>query len=369
MENRADETALQLRSASNCTACQASLVESLCALAAERDRTRLGILLAGLLGKALALTHATLFRYVERKDGRFVIPLIEGLDPPRIVNDAYLLTLKHAMALEDAPQLHRCVAGGRTLAERIEGGFACVLPLYRQEQIHLLVEIGRNFPFTRDDLELAQQLVNFFNGHLQLIDYAETDTLTGLYNRKTFDEHLDRVLAHTSGGEEGQSANHSPKRRHSPEHASNWLAIIDIDRFKQINDRHGHLIGDEVLVLLARLMRNAFRLDDQLFRFGGEEFIVVLQASGGQNALNVLERFRRQVETHGFPMVGDVTISIGFTEVTRYDNPPDLIDRADKALYFAKEHGRNRVEHFEALQDAHELSVGRARQASDIELF
>jgi diguanylate cyclase (GGDEF)-like protein len=341
----------------------------LCALAAERDRTRLGILLIGVLSDALALSHATLSRHAVRKDGNFLIPLVDGVNPPQIINDAYLLTLKNAVALADAPLLQRCVAEGRALVDDTEDRSVCVLPLYQQEQIHLLIKIERKHTFSQDELGLAQQLANFFNGHLQLIDYAETDTLTGLYNRKTFDEHLDRVLAHTSAGEDGELSAQLPRRRHAAEHASNWLAIIDIDHFKQINDRHGHLIGDEVLVLLARLMRNAFRLDDQLFRFGGEEFITVLQAGGGQNALNVLERFRRQVEAYAFPMVGDITISIGFTEVTQYDNPTDLIDRADKALYFAKEHGRNRVENFDTLQAAHELSVGRARQASDIELF
>ena len=124
-----------------------------------------------------------------------------------------------------------------------------------------------------------------------------------------------------------------------------------------------------MLLLLAQLMRDSFRMDDQLFRFGGEEFIVLLQPTNRDHATTVLDRFRQRIEAHEFPIVASVTISIGFTAVLPYDSPTDLVDRADKALYFAKENGRNRVDNYEDLCEAGAIAIAPARKTSDIELF
>ena len=89
---------------------------------------------------------------------------------------------------------------------------------------------------------------------------------------------------------------------------SYWLAVIDIDHFKRVNDLSGHLIGDEVLLLLARQMRVNFRFHDQLYRFGGEEFVVLMRCTNHADALAALERFRHQIEIHAFPQVGPITV-------------------------------------------------------------
>jgi diguanylate cyclase (GGDEF)-like protein len=146
-----------------------------------------------------------------------------------------------------------------------------------------------------------------------------------------------------------------------------WLALVDIDRFKAINDGYGHLFGDEVLLLVSRLMQRTFRGADYLFRFGGEEFVIMLEHASQEGARIALERLRQAVELYEFPQVGRVTISIGNTQITEQDVPTTCIQRADAALYYAKEHGRNCVWNFEHLVSIGEL-VAPALSA-DVELF
>ena len=104
-----------------------------------------------------------------------------------------------------------------------------------------------------------------------------------------------------------------------------------------------------MLLRLGELMRKTFRDGDRLFRFGGEEFVVILNAPDEKLAAVSFDRFRGSVENHEFPQVGKVTCSIGFTAVSAMDVPTDVVGRADEALYFAKEHGRNQVCCYEKL--------------------
>jgi diguanylate cyclase (GGDEF)-like protein len=144
--------------------------------------------------------------------------------------------------------------------------------------------------------------------------------------------------------------------------------MLDIDHFKRVNDNFGHLIGDEVLLLLARLMRSTFRFHDQLYRFGGEEFVVLMHCSQNGQAQAAFERLRNNTEQHIFPQVGHITISVGFTEIRRGDTPSGAFERADKAVYYAKEHGRNQVCNYESLIAEGKLAAESAN-IGDIELF
>lgn len=218
---------------------------------------------------------------------------------------------------------------------------------------------------------VVKGLVGLFRNCIAMLDYSEIDTLTGLLNRKTFDEYLINILSHVA--EEGDRLPRSsrlPRRRQGqqPSIDHHWLGVIDIDTFKSINDGFGHLIGDEVLILVANLMKSAFRSHDKLFRFGGEEFVVLLKPTGAANALAIFERFRREVEQFRFPQVGRVTVSAGFTRIGLYDTPSMILDNADNALYYAKEHGRNRVCCFEDLIDAGEV-VKHQVLHTDAEMF
>ena len=143
--------------------------------------------------------------------------------------------------------------------------------------------------------------------------------------------------------------------------------FIDIDRFKSINDSYGHLFGDEVLLLVSQLMKRCFRGADQLFRFGGEEFVVLLDRASDAGAQIVLERLRATIEEYPFPQVGHVTISVGYTQVARHDVSTTCVERADAALYYAKSHGRNNVRNCEALVASGDIAA--KSKDSDVELF
>ena len=196
--------------------------------------------------------------------------------------------------------------------------------------------------------EAVLRLLAFYSNYIALLDYSELDSLTGLRNRKTFDEIFYQLLAKLPDQTELDNAEQE-NRRNTEADPSTWLAIIDLDHFKRINDNFGHLFGDEVLLRLGNLMRANFRKCDYLFRFGGEEFIVVIRPNSQATAIHTLERFRMAVESHEFPQVGKVTCSIGFTRVDSSQAPVEIIGHADQALYYAKDNGRNCVHCYETL--------------------
>lgn len=161
---------------------------------------------------------------------------------------------------------------------------------------------------------------------------AFTDPLTGLFNLRQFWLSLDHELARSR----------RYRRRCS-------LAMVDIDHFKLFNDRHGHLRGDEVLREAAAVFRGSIRTSDIAARYGGEEFVVIMPETDRELALLAGEKLRRAVAEHPFPLRetqpgGLLTVSIGIATFPEdADSPRELVDAADKALYRAKEGGRNRV--------------------------
>lgn len=209
-----------------------------------------------------------------------------------------------------------------------------------------LVDIEGAAPIEDYRRDLVEGLLVLMLNCLDMLDYSETDTLTGLLNRKTFDQFLIDILSSINSKGDGAisvDTSHPARRLAHPGVSQHWLGVVDVDHFKQINDRYGHLIGDEVLILIAHLMKSSFRFQDRLFRFGGEEFVVLLKPTELDNAERALERFRRRMEEHSFPQVGQATVSIGFTRIGPHDNPTHILGQADEALYWAKGHGRNRT--------------------------
>ncbi|RBC12069.1 hypothetical protein BRO02_13415, partial [Xanthomonas oryzae pv. oryzae] len=175
---------------------------------------------------------------------------------------------------------------------------------------------------------MLRGFARFLQNYRSLLDDAQRDALTCLRNRKTFDDVILRLFA----GDAESSAEQGV-----------WLGIVDIDHFKRVNDTFGHLYGDEVLLLVAQLMQRAFRQHDLLFRFGGEAFVIVVRGVDRDTAVSLFERLRLAVAQHLFPQVGQVTLSTGIVELTHGRLISEMLDEADKALYWAKQHGRNRA--------------------------
>jgi diguanylate cyclase len=154
---------------------------------------------------------------------------------------------------------------------------------------------------------------------------AERDALTGLGNRRHLERRAAELLPALAAAGEPLS-----------------LALLDIDHFKRVNDRHGHAAGDQVLVHLAQLLRENTRGGDVLARHGGEEFVILLPGMPLPRAAEVCERLRERVAGHGWPVQPGVTLSIGLAASPPLELPA-LLARADQALYRAKNEGRNSV--------------------------
>ncbi len=185
-----------------------------------------------------------------------------------------------------------------------------------------------------------------FSNYYALLDISQRDRLTGLLNRQALENNFERIWTAMARPDAYQERSDG---RRSAQADTFWLAVIDIDHFKMINDTHGHMIGDEALLLVARLMQNTFRTSDLLYRYGGEEFVAIVTAGNEAIARNIFERVRLAIEAHSFPRVGKITISIGYAEIDPDVLPVEVLGRADRSLYQAKKDGRNRVYDFEEL--------------------
>ena len=207
-------------------------------------------------------------------------------------------------------------------------------------------------------------MVRVYQNFMKLMSDSEKDTLTGLHNRRKLESHLASLLTARLHDRRERGRSGADPALHG---VGEYLAVLDLDKFKRINDTYGHLIGDEVLLTFANILLASLRDHDRSFRYGGEEFIVVLSDVNAEHAARVLDRLRSNVAGHAFPQVGQVTVSIGYTMIDCQDLPTRIIEEADKALYYAKEHGRNQVRDFRALRA--EGAVEDNQLDGSIELF
>jgi diguanylate cyclase len=155
------------------------------------------------------------------------------------------------------------------------------------------------------------------------------DPLTHLPNRAAWSERLDQAV---------QAWQHDKEPL--------WLAMIDLDHFKNINDSYGHLAGDKVLKIIANQLQRGLRADDFLARFGGEEFVLLMPGTRQAEAEALLESLRAAIEACPFHFKGQrvtITTSIGASGFQHDDRSDAVLKRADRALYKAKDAGRNRI--------------------------
>ncbi len=215
-----------------------------------------------------------------------------------------------------------------------------------QSGVFFLRTIEETTPLTLQDVAFAEQVVKTAVNAIEKAYQLETvqsdreryrwlasiDALTGCMNRRAFMERLDRELDRV--------------RRYGTKLS---VLMIDLDRFKDVNDNRGHLVGDTVLRQLGDMLRREVRSVDLAARYGGEEFIIVLPDTTPDGAMIFAERLRKRVQDKNFAESGDplnVTVSIGVASVSGESGavePETLIARADEALYRAKNDGRNRV--------------------------
>ena len=262
--------------------------------------------------------------------------------------------------LSNWPALARCIAGHEASADQLgaDGRHVLWLPIWIGDRADTCLEIVNPTPYTGATIHVIGGIVTVYRNFQNLLDYSERDSLTGLLNRKTFDHQLAKMLQANGEQETATAPPTGAERRHAAAQApadqpeQQWLAVVDVDHFKLVNDKFGHLYGDEVLILIANLLQSSFRTQDRVFRFGGEEFVVLLRSTTLDQAQKIIDRFRVNVESHPFPQVGQITVSIGFVSINAFEAPVVILGRADQALYFAKSHGRNLACHYDELVDS-----------------
>lgn len=225
-------------------------------------------------------------------------------------------------------------------------------------------------PLSATDTLIISSLLNIAHNFHSLLEENQRDKLTGLLNRKTFDDNISKIQGVLNTNDLPDDYMGAEKRHHDKTTGHQfWLAILDIDHFKRVNDVFGHIYGDEVLLLLSQLMKKSFRSNDLLFRFGGEEFVVIVQVDTQQIAEMIFERFRKTIEDYDFPQVGKVTISSGASQIIdKYAIGSDIVGKADLALYHAKKTGRNRLYFYENLIKSGVLKEVIIKE-NDVEMF
>jgi len=215
-----------------------------------------------------------------------------------------------------------------------------------QSGVFFLRTLDQGVTLTQSDVAFADQVIKTAINAIEKAYELETvqsdkeryrwlatiDALTGCLNRRALLERLERELNRV--------------RRYKTEFS---VLMIDLDRFKDVNDSRGHLVGDSVLRQIGDLLRSEVRSVDLAARYGGEEFVIVLPETDADGALVFAERLRKRVMQTDFSETGEalnITVSIGVASATpegEVPTPDTLIAQADKALYRAKNQGRNRV--------------------------
>ena len=180
-----------------------------------------------------------------------------------------------------------------------------------------------------DEVKKANELITKLSKEVRELEKnSNLDPLTKVFNKGALDKYLAKIC----------NKGYIKHELH--------LLILDVDDFKQVNDLHGHLAGDKVLIYLTKLLRNTLRDGDEVFRFGGEEFVIILNRIEEKSCLEITERILNLIRSNRLIYKGkslSITASIGATSYQKGDTPTTLIERADRALYVSKNSGKNQM--------------------------
>lgn len=332
-----------------------TLTEHIIKLTDHRDRSHLELTLAKALIDLLRIDRVVVAKVISAEGVKRWLDLVamdvrgggKVVDPLRVEF--------HALpTFEDQRDRWRCLQT-RELLEVAwageEGPRISYVPLFAEngDDDEGVVEIHSGGALDIGPLEVVRDLLRVYRNMYTLLAYSDRDALTGLLNRKSLDDTFySAVLDELAEGEEGAArgvaapvlAGQERRHRVPPNY---WLGTISVDNFGDINDKSGHLIAEEVLILVARIVNNTFRTYDRLYRLGGEQFAVLMHCPDEALVVAAFERFRANMEKFNFPQVGRVTACAGFTRVSAEDSPSTALERAERAVDYAQNHGRNKV--------------------------
>lgn len=180
-----------------------------------------------------------------------------------------------------------------------------------------------------DEVNKANKVISDLHQKVKILEETSSlDPLTKVFNRRALSSYLSEVCSNKS----------VPYTLH--------VMMIDIDNFKTINDKYGHVAGDKILIFISNILRKTLRDGDKIFRYGGEEFTIVINRNSNEQCEIIANRLLHLISSNNLIYMGErisVTISIGVTKLKESDTPDSLLSRADKALYNSKKSGKNMV--------------------------
>lgn len=330
-----------------------TLIEHILKLTDHRERDLLELTLSKALIDLLPIQRITIARVMsEEGEKRWLeVARMDAKGGGRVI-DPLRVDFQSLARLSDAPDRVKCLAS----RDRLEIAWAgeqgpriLMLPLFSdsRKDDEGVIEIHCDNSLSAASLLMIDHLRKIYRNMYTLLEYSDRDALTGLLNRKSLDDAFySAVLEALDGVTDNVMVSAKPQaldqdRRHRVP-ANYWLGSARIDNFVAINDAHGHLIAEEVLLLVGRVMNNTFRTYDRIYRFGGEHFGVLMHCPDEALVLAAFERFRANVEKFNFPQIGKLTVSCGFTPVLPDDSPSSALEKTERALDFAQRSGGNR---------------------------
>ncbi|QYK04195.1 GGDEF domain-containing protein [Shewanella zhangzhouensis] len=265
----------------------------------------------------------------------------------------FLTSTDFVLALDNPPPcVQQCIETGKNAICDQDERCKVALPVKMNDAV-VKVLLVYDLDLNNANLMMLQAFARIYENFARVVLDSQTDGLTGLLNRKAYDARLFHLFSHIR-----------TETRRAPYF---WMLTFDIDFFKKINDTLGHLYGDEVLLRISRAMNDCFSDEDALFRFGGDEFVVLLDNKSQHEVEYICRKLMADVGKIQHEKTGPVTLSIGITSLTLEDNPMSVMMKADKALYFAKDNGRNRWAFYHDLFNHGDLLPTQIDD--DIELF
>lgn len=340
------------------------ILESVIALTENKDLDSVGISLLSTIAEYVYFEKACLYE-LERS---WPNPAVNNVLELRVQSHEphFVWFANQRISEPTMPLISAIESLKRSVTENKDGKIELWVPITGAEKklaMHITAET-----ITAENKSLIGAFARIYGNYLRVLIESEKDKLTGLLNRHSFERHLRQMLAKQANLQK-QLQDEIPKREAHLDDCP-WLVILDIDHFKKVNDVFGHVCGDEVLLTLSQKMAQYFRSTDYVFRFGGEEFVIILEPATRSDAYKKLNDFRLSVEQDRFPLVGKITLSIGFTRASQEDYDQILMEHADKALYYAKDNGRNAVYCYEQLLEEGLLQEQPATvDDSEIDLF
>jgi diguanylate cyclase (GGDEF)-like protein len=357
----------------------ATLIEHLIKLTDHHDRDLLELTLSKALIDLVPIQRVIVARVVSEEGIKrwLEVATLDAKGGGKVV-DPLRVDFEALNRLEDNKDRFQCLQSRKRIEiawAGEEGPRITYIPLFAdsQHEDEGVLEIHSAGALMEEDFQTIGQVHHVFRNMYRLLAYSDRDALTGLLNRKSLDdtfysavlEEMDETPGAKTLALDVKLAQGQERRHRVP--PNYWLGTISVDHFGAMGDKYGHLIAEEVLLLVARIMNNTFRTYDRLYRLGGDQFAVLMHCPDEALVLAAFERFRANMEKFNFPQVGRVTACAGFTRVSPEDSPNTALERSERAVDYAQQQGRNKViSHAELVRQGH---FGDAPKLGAVEVF